>query len=326
MAAHFEIRIDVIQPLAARHANLLFHQIQAEHRFCYRMLDLNARVHFHEIIIAVLKKKLDRPGIDIIDALGAAHRGRAHLLPQLRRERRRRRFFYELLMLALNRAFALAQCKHIAVHVTDQLHFDVARMLEIFFHVNGRIAERRFRFGLRLLEGIFQLALFAHHAHATPAAARRGFDDHRITKLGGDLQRLFDFRQHTVAARNRRHAGFAHRVFGERLIAHRGDHFRCRPDEVNIARGAHFGEVGILRQKSVAGVNRFGVGDFGGADETRDIQITFATRARPDAHGFIGKAHVQRIGISYRVNRDGFDTQLFASPNDAQGNFAAVRD
>ena len=59
-------------------------------------------------------------------------------------------FFDQLLMPALDGAFALAQNLDVAVLVGQHLKFDVARVLDQLLHVHVAAGERRRRFGLRL--------------------------------------------------------------------------------------------------------------------------------------------------------------------------------
>ena len=48
---------------------------------------------------------------------------------------------------------------------------------------------------------------------------------------------------------------------------------RVRADKVNAAVLAYLGKIGIFRQKAVAGMNRLGIGQFGGTDDGIDIEI-----------------------------------------------------
>ena len=74
------------------------------------MLDLQPRVHLEEIEVAVLvDDELDRAGALVVDRLGQRHRLLAHGLPRLLVEERRRRLLHDLLVAALDRAFALAE-------------------------------------------------------------------------------------------------------------------------------------------------------------------------------------------------------------------------
>jgi hypothetical protein len=68
-------------------------------------------------------------------------------------------FLEHLLVAALQRAVALAEMDGIAVAVAEHLELDVARIAEIFFHVDGRVAERRLRLAARLLHQRFELVL-----------------------------------------------------------------------------------------------------------------------------------------------------------------------
>ena len=67
-----------------------------------------------------------------------------------------------------------------------------------------------------------------------------------------------------------------------------------------------------------------GIGDFGGADDGRDIQIGIHGRCRTDAHGFVGKAHVHEVAVGLGVDGYGTNPQFLAGTQDTQGNFTAV--
>ena len=113
---------------------------------------------------------------------------------------------------------------------------------------------------------------------------------------------------------------------GARLLffAHQPDDIRTRSDELDVAALADFGEVGILRQQAVAGMDRVDVGDFGGADDGGNVQITLRKLRRADADGFIGKTHVQRVAVRFAVNGDRANAEFLARADDAQGNLAAI--
>src|SRR5690606_6797583 len=71
-------------------------------------------------------------------------------------------------------------------------------------------------------------------------------------------------------------------------------------------------------------MNGVGAGDFGGADDGRHIQIAVGTARRSDADVFIGKAHVQRVLVGFRVNGNGLDAELARGADDAQRDLPAV--
>src|SRR6185312_13257238 len=90
-----------------------------------------------------------------------------------------RRFFEQLLVPALNAAFALAQTHDISVLVGKNLELNVARVLDILLHVEIAVAEGRC--GFRLCSRIehWEFRLRADDSHSPAAAPRRGLDNHR---------------------------------------------------------------------------------------------------------------------------------------------------
>ena len=87
----------------------------------------------------------------------------------------------------LHGAIAFPQMHDVAVMIGDDLHFDVARQLDVLFQVDAGITKGGLRLGLRLLDGAFQYQVVRGHAHAPSAAAGRSLDQHRKANLVGDL-------------------------------------------------------------------------------------------------------------------------------------------
>ncbi len=129
-----------------------------------------------------------------------------------------------------------------------------------------------------------------------------------------------------VAARQNRHARFLHHPARARLVAHQPDDLRVGADELDVAGLAHFGEVGALGEKAVAGMDRVGAGDLRGADDGRHVQIAVGAARRADADVLVGEADVQRVLVGLGVDRHRLDAQLPAREDDAQGDFATVGD
>ncbi len=110
------------------------------------MLDLQPRVHLQEIEAAVLAgDELDGAGAIVADRLGERDRLLAHCCARLGIEQRARRLLDDLLVAALDRAFALAEIDDVAVLVAQNLDFDVARIGDEFLDEDAIIAEARFR-------------------------------------------------------------------------------------------------------------------------------------------------------------------------------------
>ncbi len=99
-----------------------------------------------------------------------------------------------------------------------------------------------------------------------------------------------------------------------------------RPDELDVAARADLREVRVFAQEAVAGMNRIRIADLRGADDAVDLQIALVARAGADADGLVGELHVERIHVGLGINGEGLDALLLAGADDAQGDFAAVRD
>ena len=128
VAGEADLRLREPERLAAGDAQLPFDQIDPGDRLGHRMLDLQPRVHLHEIEIAVAHRAGTRPcRRPHSRSLARGDRGGAHAARAMRRRPPARRFLDQLLVAALHRAVALAEMDHIAVPVGEHLHLDVAR-------------------------------------------------------------------------------------------------------------------------------------------------------------------------------------------------------
>ncbi len=93
------------------------------------MLDLQPGVHLQEVEALVLAgDELDRSGGIVAHRLGQRDGLLAHPPARLGIEQRRGRLLDDLLVAALDRAFALAEIDDVAVLVAEQLDLDVARV------------------------------------------------------------------------------------------------------------------------------------------------------------------------------------------------------
>ena len=74
--------------------------------------------------------------------------------------------------------------------VAEHLDLDVARLVEIFFEIDGIVAESGLGFAARAGERMREIFGRTRDLHAAPAAAGRRLDEHRIADLLGDRQRF----------------------------------------------------------------------------------------------------------------------------------------
>ena len=198
--------------------------------------------------------------------------------------------------------------------------------LDVLLDVDVADAERRLGLALRRLERLAHFRRGADDAHATPAAAGDGLDDHRKAELPGDLEGLLFAIDRAVAAGQDGNAGLLHRPPRPRLVSEQTNHVRRRTDELDMAGFADLGKVGALGQEPVPGMNRVGAGDLGRAQHRRHVEITVGAARRPDAHVLVGEPDVQRVLVGLRIHRDRLDAQLAAGANHPQRDLPPVGD
>ena len=71
-------------------------------------------------------------------------------------------------------------------------------------------------------------------------------------------------------------------------------------------------------------MNRVHVGDLGGGDDRRHIQIAVCRPRRADADGLIGKADMQRVAVGLAVDGDRANAEFPAGVHNAQRDFTAI--
>ena len=87
------------------------------------------------------------------------------------------------------------------------------------------------------------------------------------------------------------------------------------------------GEVGVLGEEPVAGVDRLRAGLASGGEDRRRCRGRTARRGgRPDPDGGVGLAHVRRLGVGVAVDGDRADAEAPQGADDAAGDLAAVGD
>ncbi|MNO81996.1 hypothetical protein D3C76_732550 [compost metagenome] len=313
------------QRFTACHANLPGHQVETGDGFGDRVFDLQAGVHLHEEEFAAgIQQKLDGAGTDVADGLRRTHSRFTHGAPQFRAQARCRGFFDDFLVPALNRAVTLVEVQAVAVLVGEHLDFHVTWLEQVFFHQHPRIAERRLRLTLGRGQGFGQLADVLDHFHAFAAAARGGLEQHRVADAFAGGAEGFQVLGFAVITGHQWHASGFHQGFGGGLAAH-GVDGRGRWAEENqtgVFNGA--GESGVLRQKTIAGVNRLGAAGLGGGDQLVDLQITVGGFAATQVNANVGFAAVPGVTVGGAVHGHGGQAQGLGGTHYPASDFATV--
>src|SRR5438309_11732981 len=93
---------------------------------------------------------------------------------------------------------------------------------------------------------------------------------------------------------------------------------RGRADEFDFAALTDFGEMRVLGEETVAGMNSVDISHLGRAHDAIDFQITFIARCGADADRFVRQLDMKRIAVRPRINRECANAEFLASANDAQ--------
>ena len=321
VAGERDIFLREVQRLARRNFNLRANQVNAGDCLGYAVLDLNARINFHEvkIIRRQVQQELDRADVGVVNALCGFDCKLADLLAHFGRQSNGRRLFQKFLVAALNRTFALAQMNHAAEIIRDDLNFNVPRTFNVMLEIKS---------GLRYVDEskhVEEFLLVADDEHALAAAAADGLEDDGVADLFCRGNRHAVARQGLGAfchGNARRNHGGARRV----LVADQPNRFGQRANPSHAGVDDHLREVRVLGEETVTGVNGVSLGGLCGVDYRLAVKVAVKGVLGAHAQSNVGQLRVKGFLVRVRVNRDGLNAHLLAGANDAHGNLAAVRD
>ena len=313
--------------LAGGDAQHLLDQVVAGDHLGHRVLNLQARVHLEEVEITLsVDDEFDRAGAVVLH--GACERDGlfAHRLTGLGREEGRWRLFEDLLVAALDRAFALVQVDDIAMLVAEHLDLDVARLVDEFLNENAIVTEGGDRFGTGSLETFLGFAGIEGDAQALAAAARGRLDHHGIADGVGDLHSLFPIGDQTHVARHGVDASLSGKLLRRDLVAHGLDRVRIGSDEDDFFILQALRERRVLRKEAETGMHGLRTRLLHGGDDLVLHQIALGRRRAADMDGFI--RHLDGHGARVRVgiDHDGLHTHSPGRLDHPAGDFPAICD
>lgn len=113
---------------------------------------------------------------------------------------------------------------------------------------------------------------------------------------------------------------------GSGLETHPFDRLPGGADEFDAGIAARFCEGGVFAQKTVAGMDGFGIGSTSGFDNPGGDEIAFRRGAGADAHGLIRHLDVEGGAVGFGKDSDAGDSHLAKGADDADRNLAAIGD
>ena len=129
-----------------------------------------------------------------------------------------------------------------------------------------------------------------------PATGRR-FQQDRIAELFGNQMGIRHAVNVTITAGNHRDPGFFHLFTGVFFIPHQINCRRARPNKGDPASFAQAGKFRILREKTIAGVDRFSARPHGRGQDIFHVQVGILGPWSPHTNRFIRQLYVQTIAI-----------------------------
>ena len=201
------------------------------------------------------------------------------------------------LISALNGAVPFAEMDYLSVTVTQDLKLDMMRAFNEFLYVDTVISESLFRFNPSRVIPLHEASVVVHSSQSTSASASNGFDHDGIANLLGYLECFLFGCNFPLASRRNRHACFSGLFASRILVPHCSNRIWRGPDKLYSAAGANLRKVGVLRQKSISGMDGIDIADLRRADDAIDLQITFRAWRGSYADGFIRKLHMKRINV-----------------------------
>mmetsp|Transcript_15057 Transcript_15057/g.20450 ORF Transcript_15057/g.20450 Transcript_15057/m.20450 type:complete len:217 (-) Transcript_15057:517-1167(-) len=184
MALYSNIFLLVLQFVASRDKNLLLHKVDARDLLRNGVLDLQTSVHLEEVEIFVdVHQELYGTGRVVVAGASESDSLVTHPLASSRVHSRARCLLDNLLVAALDRAFALWQPHIVVVHVAENLELDMSRRLDVLLNEDATVAERADGLLLGELEAFLGLLVIECNSHALAATASRGLDHDRVADL-----------------------------------------------------------------------------------------------------------------------------------------------
>jgi hypothetical protein len=311
--------------LAAGHHELEADQVEAGDGFGDRVLDLDAGVDLQEPEAVVGEEELDRAGADVADGVGHGQGGVAEAAAEVGVDGDRGRLLDQLLVAALDRALTLEQVDHVAVLVGEELDLDVAGGIQPAFEEDGGVAEGGRRLAAGRVDGGGQAGRVVDDPHADAAAAVGRLDQQRVADLlprGG---------QQIAGTRNRR--AWEHRnsrlrrdPAGFELVAEGGQDLRRGADPAEPGGQDRLGELRLLGQESVAGVDGVGAGAAGGVEDGVGAQVGVGRGGAAEGDGLAGLGDEGGVAVGVGEHGHGGDAHGPGRAQDSGGDLAPVGD
>jgi hypothetical protein len=202
----------------------------------------------------------------------------------------------------------------------------VTRGRDKAFEEQGVITEGARGLATRGRQCLGEFAGVEDSMHAFAATAGGRFDEDGEPDIGRSGHECLVAHIRVLRAWHERDSAGGHGMLCGDLVAHGPDRVRAGAEEDDARGLAGGGELGVLGQEAVAGVDGLGTGCLCCGDDLVDTQIGFGGLGRAEVYGDVGGFDVCGLGVGVGVHGDGADAESAAGADDAQGDLSAVGD
>ena len=136
--------------------------------------------------------------------------------------------------------------------------------------------------------------------------------------------RRFVILNDTFAARDNGDVRLPGEVAGAVLVTEHFHGFGTGADEIDLTAAAHLVEVGVLRQKTVARMDRFDVAHFGGANDAVDFEVALRGLGRPHADRLVGQFEIRAAPVRFAKDSHRLNTHLATGTDDPQSDLSTI--
>ena len=235
--------------------------------------------------------------------------------------------FDDLLVAALYRTVAFPEVINVTLFIAEDLHLDVAGTQNHLFQIAFAIAKGGFGFTATFADFFLELCFVHDRAHAATAATPRCLEHPRVANFGGlHTDNIHVFAQN-FGCWNDRNARLHRDLTRAGLIAKFAHGFRFGANKGDAVAITRINEIGVFRQKAVAGVDGVRAGHFGDADHliNREVGGNWA-QSLANAVGFVSLKTVKAEFVFFGVDRNGLFPHLVRGPHNADRDFTTVGD
>ncbi len=320
-------RVGRVECLTLGDAELRANEVDAAGLLGDGMLDLQAGVDFEEADHPVSgDEELDRARAHVAGLPADGPRGLIKRRALLLGEERRRGLLDEFLVAPLQRAVPGADDDDCAVGVREDLGLDVAGLVQVALDEALTPAERGGGLADRAFEELRQLVAVPRDLEPTPATAEGCLDGDRQPVLIREGQDLLDAANGIGGAGGERRPHGKGDVPGRGLVTQAPDGLGRRPDPGHARGDDRLGEVGVLRQEAVAGVDGVGATCPAEIENLVYSKIGVARCVAREGVRFVRDADMEGIDIGLGVHRDACVPGVPARADDPDSDFSPVGD